>query len=237
MGRNSSAYFRALSEGRDELLPAEWVSEYLGIEFSKVTTMEGLLLLPIMESSGSDGLWFSPLSSPSFGLQKEKAFVLLIYWTDICWVPTLAARSLLLRAMGGGTAAGRVLPGGVQAEHGRQKHIQALLQSKKSKPSGAGQNPPGSRARGGISDKVTRTSLDSEMRFEPEDGGLTGSSWSNPSSVHPLRLWVLWTWWHPKVDAYAPPSVPAGGAKCHLSPTSRYFLWQESNRQFTFYIL
>lgn len=126
---------------------------------------------------------------------------------------------------------------GVQAEHGQQKHIQALLQSKKSKPSGAGQNPPGSRARGGISDKVTRTSLDSEMRFEPEDGGLTGSSWSNPSSVHPLRLWVLWTWWHPKVDAYAPPSVPAGGAKCHLSPTSRYFLWQESNRQFTFYIL
>lgn len=112
MGINSSAYFRALSEGRDELLPAEWVSEYLGTEFSKVTTMEGLLLRPIMESSGSDGLWFSPLSSPSFGLQKEKAFVLLIYSTDICWVPTLAARSLLLRAMGGCTAAGRVLPGG-----------------------------------------------------------------------------------------------------------------------------
>lgn len=100
-----------------------------------------------------------------------------------------AARSLLLRAVGGCTAAGsRVLPGGLQAEHGRQKHIQASLQSKTVKSSIAGQNPSGSRVRGGIADEVTRMSLDREMRFEQEDGWLTGYSFSKPSSAHPLIL-------------------------------------------------
>lgn len=59
-------------------------TEYLGVVFTKVTTVEGLSLLPIKKvvvPKVSDSL---PLSSPSFGLQKERAFILLIYSTDIC---------------------------------------------------------------------------------------------------------------------------------------------------------
>lgn len=70
----------------------------------------------------------------------------------------------------------------------RQRHIQESLIPEKQKPPRAGQSPTRLRASGGILDKVTRTNLAGEVRFEAKDVWLTGSACGNPSSAHLLLL-------------------------------------------------